>query len=203
MGGGAGDQKRIHTLRWLLVVGLAGVFIVLLNSFLTAESVGSLNMNGSGEGGQKAASLATPVQSELKPSLFEDIELQYESRLKEVLEKTVGVGLVEVMVNVDSTEEIIVYKNTRETSQVTNEKDSGGGVRRITEMTRDGEILLHEVSGNEEPVIVKTLKPKIRGVVVIAAGAENPVVKKMIMDAVMRGLNVKSVQVAVLPHKQK
>ncbi|MFP3489056.1 stage III sporulation protein AG, partial [Staphylococcus sp. SIMBA_130] len=53
------------------------------------------------------------------------------------------------------------------------------------------------------PIVVSTKKPVVRGVVVVAVGAENMEVKKMIVDAVTRLLDVKSHRVMVLPKKLK
>jgi stage III sporulation protein AG len=51
-------------------------------------------------------------------------------------------------------------------------------------------------------LVVKTVKPKIRGVVVVAKGAENATVKKLISDAVERGLEVPAHRISVVPRKQ-
>lgn len=57
-------------------------------------------------------------------------------------------------------------------------------------------------SGDQEkPVVVKTEKPKIRGILVVAKGADNIEVKKWIIEAVTRSLDVPSHRVAVLPKK--
>ncbi|MNW16560.1 hypothetical protein D3C71_2154450 [compost metagenome] len=57
-------------------------------------------------------------------------------------------------------------------------------------------------SSDEVPLVVKTTKPKIRGVVVVAKGAENPTVKLLIADAVERGLEVPAHRISVVPRKQ-
>ncbi|MNC72064.1 hypothetical protein D3C75_1230700 [compost metagenome] len=57
-------------------------------------------------------------------------------------------------------------------------------------------------SGDDTPLVVKTTKPKIRGVVVVAKGAENATVKKLISDAVERGLDVPAHRISVVPRKQ-
>lgn len=53
----------------------------------------------------------------------------------------------------------------------------------------------------DEPLVVETMKPKIRGVLVVAEGAENIEVKKWIIEAVTRVLDVPSYRVAVMPKK--
>jgi stage III sporulation protein AG len=58
--------------------------------------------------------------------------------------------------------------------------------------------------GNDEhPIVLETKKPVIRGVLVVAQGAENIHVKQMILEAVTRVLDVPQHKVAVLPKKSK
>ena len=55
----------------------------------------------------------------------------------------------------------------------------------------------------EVPIVVETKKPAIRGVLVVAKGADNIQVKKWIVEAVTRSLDVPSHRVSVLPKKTK
>ena len=50
-------------------------------------------------------------------------------------------------------------------------------------------------------LFLQTKKPEIRGVLVVAKGAENIQVKKWIIEAVTRALDVPSHRVAVMPKK--
>lgn len=199
VGGGSGGTKRVQTFRWLIVVGLVGVAVMILNSFISVKEVDPL---GEGRASPEPASQEAFIGKEKQETLFQDYEAMYENRLKDILEKIVGVGEVEVMVTLESTEEIVVERNVRESQQVTNEKDQNGANRHITDITRDGQVVLPEVSGDQAPIVVKTIKPKIRGVVIVAKGAENLTVKKLITDAVRRGLEVPPHRIAIAPRKQ-
>ncbi|TBL79880.1 stage III sporulation protein AG [Paenibacillus thalictri] len=203
LGGGPGGPKRAQTFRWLILVGLVGAAFMILNSFISVKAIDPI-------GGESRAS---PEQQPNKPafsgssankeqSKFKEYEEAYESQLRELLTKVVGVGDVEVMVTIDSTEEISVEHNSKESQQTTNEKDQHGATRHVTDVTRSGEVVLYEVSGGKQPLILKTIKPKIRGVVVVARGAENLTVKKMISEAVERGLEVPAHRISILPRKQ-
>ena len=68
--------------------------------------------------------------------MFAAIEHPLEVRLKEILEKIVGVGTVDVLVTVDSTEEIDREGNTQESQQVTDENDPNGGTDGILRRSR-------------------------------------------------------------------
>lgn len=200
MGGGPEGTKRVQTFRWLLIIGLAGVCIMILNSFLNIKPIGPTQddkaslMNNDQE---------TFVGSPNKASPFQEYEEKYEAQLKEILEKIVGVSQVEVLVTIDSTEEIVVYRNVRNEEQVTEEQDGKGGSRHMTDVSRSGDIVLYEVSGEEQPIVLKRIKPKVRGVIVVAGGAENMTVSKLIREAVSRGLDVPSHRITIAPRKQQ
>ncbi|GIP32267.1 stage III sporulation protein AG [Paenibacillus sp. J2TS4] len=198
--GGPGGPKRIQALRWLLIIGLTGAALMIMNSFISVKEI-------------DPASTGPPKQEDVREALafgggskegsvFRDYEQAYESRLKDVLEKIVGVGEVEVMVTIDSTEEIQVEKNTKESQQVTNEKDQTGSTRNNSDVTRSSDAVMMQQSGGEQPLVLKYMKPKIRGVVVVAKGAENVTVKKLIVEAVGRGLDVPANRISVVPRKQ-
>ncbi|MDQ1909530.1 stage III sporulation protein AG [Paenibacillus sp. GD4] len=200
LGGGTGGTKRLNTFRWLLLMGLAGAAFMILNSFITVKEVDPI-----GEGRASPPQETKPVfglGGSKEQTSFREYEEAYQQQLKEILTKIVGVGEVEVLVTIESTEEINVERNTKEDQQVTNERDQQGATRNITNVTRSGEVVIYQVSGGQQPLIVKTIKPKIRGVLVVAKGAENLTVKKMISEAVERGLDVPAHRISIMPRKQ-
>lgn len=200
VGGGPGGTKRVNTFRWLLLLGLLGVALMILNSFLHIKTVGQ--EDGSGGSPSPPAQQAFMSKDPNDKNGFGEYEQAYESAIKDILQKIVAVGDVEVLVTIESTEETIVHSNTKETQQITNEKDQSGSTRHITEISRSGEVVLYEASGGQTPIVLKKIKPRIRGVVVVAKGAENLTVKQMIAEAVGRGLDVPAHRISVLPRKQ-
>nr|WP_281891004.1 stage III sporulation protein AG [Paenibacillus sp. YYML68] len=198
-GGGPGGPKRQQTFRLLLLLGLAGSALMILNSFITVKDVDPIQ-EGRASPGEPAR--ATFGSGSKEQTSFREYEEAYQSQLREILTKIVGVGDVEVLVTIESTEEIIVERNLNESEQQTNEKDQHNATRHITSVTRSGEVVLYEVSEGKKPLVSKTIKPKIRGVLVVAKGAENLTVKKMITEAVERGLDVPAHRISILPRKQ-
>lgn len=199
LGRGAEGKKTVNTFRLLLILGLVGVAIMLFNSFVNVKQVDT-------EGG---GSREPPVMQEL-PGLagesenddFTEIESSLENKTKEILEKIVGVGAVDVLVTIDSTEEIVVQRNMKDSQELTEESDADGGRRHITQYTRDGQIVTYDASAGQQPIVTKKIKPKVRGVLVVARGAENKTVKGLIVDAVEKGLNVPAYRISVVPRKQ-
>ncbi|WP_379128799.1 stage III sporulation protein AG [Paenibacillus sp. sgz500958] len=200
-GGGSGNPKRSHTFRWLIILGLLGAAIMLFNSFVNVKKLDSENTGREPPLDQTSQVVMQPELSGSNP--FESIELALENRTKEILEKIVGVGTVDIMVTVESTEEIVVQRNLNDTQQLSEESDASGGKRHTTQYTRDGEIVTYTQSGDETPIITKRIKPQVRGVLVVAKGAENKVVRGLIEQAVEKGLNVPIYRISVVPHKQE
>jgi len=130
---------------------------------------------------------------------MQDYEAMYESQLKEVIGKIVGVDNVSVMVNLESSEETVVEKDRRETEQVTEESDQKGGTRKINEHTVEDKVVLYRTEEGEKPIVVKRIKPRVRGVLIVAEGAEDLKRKELIIDAVQRVLDVPVHRISVLP----
>jgi stage III sporulation protein AG len=199
--GGSKGEKRPKLLRYLILLGLAGALLMILSQIRIKD----VDSGATGRASPSApAASAVPVwgtESKNQPP-FHDYEQAYETQLKEIMEKIVGVGEVEVMVTIDSTEEKVVEKSMKQTQQTTNEKDQAGATRHITDVTSSGEVVLYQVSGDQTPLITKYIKPKIRGVVVVAEGAENLTVKRLLLEAVERGLDVPSNRISIIPRKQ-
>lgn len=200
VGGGPGGGKRVTAFRWLMLIGLLGVALMLMNSFLTIKQVDPLPEGRASPTGDAKQTFGSKENKEAIG--FSDYEHSYETAIRDILQTIVGVGDSQVLVTIESTEETIVQSNTKESQQITTEKDTNGSHRNITEVTRSGEVVLYELSGNQTPIVLKRIKPKIRGVLVVAKGAENVTVKQMIIEAVSRGLDVPPHRISVQPRKQ-
>lgn len=192
----------MQVLRWLIILGLIGAALMILNSFIHVKEIDPTNEGRASPDQQQPAKQTFLGGGSGDNSKFRDYEQAYENQIKDILQNVVGVGDVQVLVTIDSAEEIEVEKNNKDSQQVTNEKDTNGATRNITEVTRSGEVVLYQVSGEQHPLVLKYIKPKIRGVVVVARGAENVTVKKMISEAVERGLDVPPHRISILPRKQ-
>jgi stage III sporulation protein AG len=128
-----------------------------------------------------------------------EYEKKYEQQLKDTLGNIAGVKDVTVVVNVDSTEKQIYQVNETNRSQTTEEVDKQGGKRNIEDQSQEQTLVIVNDGSKGSPVLVQTEMPKIRGVLVVAKGAENLVIKHMIREAVTRLLDVPSYRVSVQP----
>jgi len=130
-------------------------------------------------------------------------ERAYEEQLKEALDAIVGVEDVSVVVNVDASEKKVLEKNTTSKVQTTDETDREGGKRKVEDQSKEEQLVIIRNGEKEVPIVIETKKPVIRGVLVVAKGADNIQVKKWIIEAVTKSLDVPAHRVAVMPKKTK
>ena len=106
-----------------------------------------------------------------------------------------GVGQVSVMVTTYSDEEKVLAEDKNESSQQTDEKDQAGGTRSSQNISSNHQVVLQ--SGNT-PYVIKENKPEIKGVLILAEGADDSVVRSEITEAVASLLDVPVHKVSVL-----
>ncbi len=123
--------------------------------------------------GQKDAGQQDVVETQTRAVTAESPEeytAYLEGKLKKMLESVRGLGEVEVMITLESSEERIVEKDmTAERSQ-TEEQDSAGGTRTVSS-SNTGYQTVYQENDQGSPFVVKTLTPKVEGVLVVAEGA--------------------------------
>ena len=66
----------------------------------------------------------------------------------------------------------------------TEETDTSGGNRKVSQTTTKKEVIYQEINGEKIPVTQSIINPKIEGAVIIATGAKNTNVKTDIIQAV-------------------
>ncbi|EEK71631.1 stage III sporulation protein AG [Bacillus mycoides] len=132
-------------------------------------------------------------------SNVEKYEKAYEQELKASLEEIAGVKDVTIKVNLDSSEEKILEKNTVKRSQTTGETDKAGGKREVEDESLDEKTVIIREGDKETPIVLRTEKPKVRGVLVVAKGVDNIQIKAMVKEAVTRLLDVPAHRVSVSP----
>lgn len=136
-------------------------------------------------------------------SSMSEYETFYETQLAKALEQVAGISDVSVVVNLAETEKTVFQTNQSLKEQITDETDSEGGTRQVSDKSKDEQVVIIRNGDKEEPLIIKTEKPDIRGVLVVAKGVENIQVKTWVVEAVSRVLDVPSHRVSVLPKKTK
>lgn len=188
----------------LLIVLLAGVLIVMMVSTYNSTnlpSVQTLNPNGSSNKGDSKGEGKTASNTSTDKAAA-DYETEVQDKLKETLEKIDGVGKVDVMVSFESGEEQVPAVNVNDSTSTTQEKDTEGGTRSTTQKNDGSTVVITNQGDKSEPLIVKTYKPKVSGVCVVAEGAENKVTELRISKAVVNLFNISQNKVNVYPMKK-
>lgn len=111
---------------------------------------------------------------------FESYKKNLEHKVEEVVGAIEGVGRVEVAITLDGTVEKVYAYETKTTST--------GSVSEI-------------VFSNGTPVVIKEVPPTVKGVVIVAGGADNAIVKLNILRAVTVLLDVDFNKIEVIKYK--
>src|SRR5699024_9322226 len=112
-----------------------------------------------------------------------------------------GVSDAEVLVNLDSTTVKVYEKDLITNQQTTEEEDTNGGTREVDDSTQESTVVLVRQADKEVPLLVQTKKPDVRGVFVIAKGADLPSVQELIVESSSRVLDVSVHRMSVKPKK--
>ncbi|MBM7650437.1 stage III sporulation protein AG [Bacillus ectoiniformans] len=191
--GGASNKTK-----WLVIAAAFGIMFMLISDVM--EKNEPLDSEFS-EAADNVETFGLQKKPEAKPE--KDYESMYEQELKSALEEMAGVSNVTVVVNIEASEKKVFERNVTVKSQQTGETDQKGGERTIADQTKEEELVIVKGGNGDAPVVQEVKKPKIRGVLVVAEGVENVRVKRWVIEAVTRGLDVPSHRVAVMPKKSK
>ncbi|MBM7651571.1 stage III sporulation protein AG [Neobacillus cucumis] len=196
------DGKKPGKYQYMLLVLCIGAAFMLVGNIVFKGNSSSQAQTVSTNA--KAASEDVPtfgLKNSSENKTIADYEDKYETQMRKALEQMLGVGDVTVVVTIDSTDKKILQKNTTTKTQTTDETDREGGQRKVVDSSTDEQLVILRNGDKEVPIVVETQKPDIRGVLVVAKGADNIEVKKWIKDAVTKALGVPSYRVAVMPKK--
>lgn len=184
-----GGTPFLQGKRGLMILAVAMIALLFLNidSFL-------------GGGKEDIAPLFPETAS---PAGVADKELEMAGRLIAVLSSIEGVGRVEVMLTLERGPKYQYANTTDSSSKETVEQDTAGGTREITEKSnRIQMVITRSTQGLEEPVLISEVFPEIKGVLVVAQGAQNPRIKESITRAVQTALRLGAHKITVLPMGQ-
>lgn len=120
-----------------------------------------------------------------------------EEKLENILGKIQGVGKVEVLLTYSESSKTMAMYNEDNTKSDTEENDTSGGNRKISQTSNKKEIIYQEIDGNKIPITQSTVTPKVEGAIVTAVGAKNSITKTNIIQAVeaVTGLAAHKIQV--------
>lgn len=179
-----GDTKKQKYMLLAIVIAIVGIAITFI----------PFGKGASGKDGvQKVQTVAQGNTTSLS------YEQQLEKRLVTILQKMNGAGAVSVMITVTSNEEKVLAEDVTSSTSNDQQQDQAGGTRHTTSQSTNQKVVLQ--SGNT-PYVVKENKPEIQGVLILAEGASDSIVKSEITDAVSKLLGVPVHKISVLKKQQ-
>lgn len=165
----------------LIILFLAGVFLLIL-----CLPSGTLSSNEKKK--EKEKNTSSNYQAENSQdaawAAMSEYAARQEKQIEEILSRVEGVGKVDVMLTMASSEEKITLQNETISDEATQEADSNGGTRNQSSNSVEKDSVLVEGEEGKEPYIVQIQSPKIEGVVVVAQGAGSGSINKEIIEAV-------------------
>ncbi|NLU37239.1 MAG: stage III sporulation protein AG [Clostridiales bacterium] len=177
--------KKINNIEYFIAILAIAIIIGLVSNWLTF---------------QKESDVSTleqePVYIEQDGQNLMDIKGQ-ENRLKQILSSIKGAGRVDVMITYKTGKELIPAMNTVESVIETEEKDSSGGIRKVSQTDINSQPVSMNTSDGTQPLITREIHPEVLGVIVIAEGAEDIHVRMELQKAVQTVLGVSANQVEI------
>jgi stage III sporulation protein AG len=175
-------KKAIEYLIWVVIISI--IVIMTINSLW-----------GNNSQKRDVSTIEAPV---MKAQTSSETNTSIEKKLAQILSQIQGVGKVSVLLTYESGPESVFARDIKLTRSDTSEKDTGGGVRKVAEAANDSQLVFaDEQSGTKRPVVEKQLSSKVEGVIVVADGGENIVVKANIIKAVQAVTGVAGYKVQV------
>ncbi len=138
----------------------------------------------------------SPSDSAANTQYSSQTELEVEDRLEAVLSSIRGAGRVEVMITYETGPEIVTAMNTdtntNRSETVENDKES-----KTEQQTESKKPATVSGNGGSEPIVITEKQPAVRGVIVVAEGADNISVRMDLQRAVQTVLNVPAANIEV------
>ena len=183
------SRENPHRKTDLLVLLFAGVLLLSCQSLFRKEPAKT----------QGTTQASTPQTTAATSSGREE---ELEKRLTAILEQVEGAGTVRVMVTLENRESQVLAKDEKSGTSTTTETNTGGDRREISENTTESTVVqLGNGDGGTQAVVLTTEEAKASGVVIVAQGADNVLVRDALTRAAQALLGVPAHKVEVLKMK--
>ena len=181
------NKKKIENLVFLIIILI--VTIIIINAIWKKDEISNNTTRDTNSLSGKV--LADNSKDEVSN------QTELETKLENILSTIKNVGKVNVLINYSESSSLVPLYNESTTTSSTEEGDSGGGTRNITETESKKDVVFSESSGQKQPVTEKTVMPTIQGAIITAEGAKDANVKTNIINAVgaVTGLSIDKIQV--------
>ncbi len=190
-----GDKDHKRKIENLVVlVILIIVTLIVINQIWNGQEEGKQSMQNE-EVDDKVLASQEITENMISGSNSTDLE----SSLETILGNIEGVGKVKVLITYSESSQTVPMFNEDTSISATEETDTNGGSRKISQENTKKEVIYQEVDGEKIPITQSVIMPTIEGAIITAAGAGNATVKSNIIQAVEAATGLATHKIQVFP----
>lgn len=193
---GENQKKKIENLVFFLILLI--IVVIAINLILNPQKDKNSNTVINSEKQFVSQNTNTVVlANEENVTNVQNQEYILKKDLEKILSNIQGAGQVQVMITYTESSETKAMFNENIKESTTEETDSTGGVRTISQTDSSKEVVYAEDNGKKLLITEKVIMPKVEGAIILAEGADNASIKNNIILAVeaVTGLSTHKIQV--------
>lgn len=190
-----GDKDHKRKIENLVVfVILIIVTLIVINQIWNGQEEGKQSMQNE-EVDDKVLASQEITENMVSSSSSTDLE----NSLETILGNIEGVGKVKVLITYSESSQTVPMFNEDTSISATEETDTNGGSRKISQENTKKEVIYQEVDGEKIPITQSVIMPTIEGAIITAVGAGNATVKSNIIQAVEAATGLATHKIQVFP----
>lgn len=166
-----------------ILLGMGVIFLILSNTHISKQEANA------------QTEVNTNSAQEMQFVTYEDHLTQ---QLEEAFSHIAGVGKVQVLLTLEDDGEVTVLQDLDYTRTEQEESDSSGAGRKTLEEQRQTETVR---DAQDQPYILRENMPKVRGILILAEGAESSVVQQELLHSVQALLGVSADEVHIVAYQ--
>lgn len=189
---GETSKKRLENIVVFIVILI--ITLIVINAIWNSDDKSNSNGKQITDQNKKLVQSKENINTS---NLEESIQDDMVKDLEEILSNINGVGKVKVMVTYAETSKTMPVYNEESSQENTEETDSEGGTRKISQTDIRKEVIYEEDDTGKKLITQSVISPKIEGAIVTAQGANDPTIKTNIIQALsaVTGLATHKIQV--------
>jgi stage III sporulation protein AG len=173
---------------WVLL-GLIGLGLFLLVSGDRHENVGN----------HKPLPITNQAETSREMTQGPMAEIKLEQEITRILSRIAGAGAVQVDISLKTTRRNLWERQTRVSKRVSQQKEEMD----TEESSSDELVFAKDREGTDTPILKAELAPEVQGVLVVASGARDSNVKRILTETIMTVLDLPAHRVMVITGKDE
>ena len=166
----------------IVTLGLVGVALIFLSDFISPKKV-------------EKADVIEDTRIEYKADEYHE---ELEKKLTKILKNIDGLEDISVMVTLESTAEYIFASEEKSQSDSQQQYNESGIEKEQQKSQSENKYILVEGKTGKKDALVQTiLEPRVRGVLIVCKGSDNPYIQQKILEAVSKLFDISTTQIYV------